>query len=57
MGNERNSLGNIYQDATLMLMKEGSLGVGYNVQMATENQVICGSGYFRSQMTTTYSSR
>jgi transposase len=40
MGNERNSFGNTDKDATLMLMKEGNLDVGYNVQIATENQVI-----------------
>jgi len=40
MGNDRNSFGNTDQDATLMLMKEGNLGVGYNVQIATENQII-----------------
>ncbi|MCJ7792350.1 MAG: IS1182 family transposase [Dehalococcoidia bacterium] len=47
MGNDRNSFGNTDHDATLMLMKEGSLGVGYNVQMATENQVIVGFGVFQ----------
>jgi hypothetical protein len=47
MGNERNSYGNTDQDATLMLMKEGNLGVGYNVQMGTENQVIVGFGVYQ----------
>ena len=47
MGSERNSFGNTDRDATLMLMKEGSLGVGYNVQLATENQVIVGYGVFQ----------
>jgi transposase len=47
MGEGRNSYGNTDQDATLMLMKEGHLGVGYNVQMATENQVIVGFGVYR----------
>jgi transposase len=42
LGSNRNSFGNTDKDATLMLMKEGHLGVGYNVQMATENQVIVG---------------
>jgi len=46
MGDDRNSFGNTDHDATLMLMKEGGLGVGYNVQMATENQVIVGFGVF-----------
>ena len=47
MGDARNSYGNTDQDATLMLMKNESLGVGYNVQMATENQVIVGFGVFQ----------
>lgn len=47
MGDERNSYGNTDPDATLMLMKEGSLGVGYNVQLATEDQVIVGYGVFQ----------
>jgi transposase len=48
MGDDRNSFGNTDHDATLMLMKEGGLGVGYNVQMATENQVIVGFGVFHN---------
>jgi hypothetical protein len=47
MGNGRNSFGNTDKDATLMLMKEGNLGVGYNVQMATENQVILAYGIYQ----------
>ncbi len=47
LGAGRNSLGNTDPDATLMLMKNESLGVGYNVQMATENQVIVGFGVFQ----------
>ena len=47
MGKNRNSYGNTDTDATLMLMKEGHLGVGYNVQMATENQVIVGYGVYQ----------
>ncbi len=47
MGEGRNSFGNTDPDATLMLMKDESLGVGYNVQMATENQVIIGFGVFQ----------
>jgi transposase len=43
----RNSSGNTDPDATLMLMKNDSLGVGYNIQMATENQVIVGFGVFQ----------
>ena len=49
MGNDRNSFGNTDHDATLMLMKDGSLGVGYNVQMATENQVIVGFGVYQNR--------
>jgi transposase len=44
---DRNSFGNTDPDATLMPMKDDSLGVGYNVQMATENQVIVGYGVFQ----------
>jgi hypothetical protein len=47
MGEDRNSFGNTDKDATLMLMKNDSLGVGYNVQMATENQVIVGFGVYQ----------
>ena len=43
----RNSSGTTDPDATLMLMKNESLGMGYNVQMATENQVIVGYGVFQ----------
>ncbi len=47
MGDKRNSYGTTDPDATLMLMKNDSLGVGYNVQMATEHQVIVGYGVFQ----------
>lgn len=47
MGDKRNSYGATDPDATLMLMKNDSLGVGYNVQMATEHQVIVGYGVFQ----------
>jgi transposase len=46
MGNDRNSYSNTDKDATLMLMKEGCLRPGYNVQLATENQVIVGYGIY-----------
>jgi transposase len=52
MGEERNSFGNTDKDATLMLMKNDSLGVGYNVQMATENQVIVGFGVYQDRADT-----
>jgi len=47
MGDGRNSYGNTDPDATLMLMKNDSLGVGYNVQMATEGQVIIAYGVYQ----------
>jgi len=47
LGENRNSYGNTDPDATLMLMKNDSLGVGYNVQMATENQVVVAYGVFQ----------
>jgi len=47
MGEQRNSFGNTDPDATLMMMKEGSLGIGYNVQLATEEQVIVGYGVYQ----------
>ena len=47
LGKDRNSYGNTDRDATLMLMKDGSLGVGYNIQMATENQIIVGFGVYQ----------
>ncbi len=47
MGENRNSYGNTDPDATLMLMKNESLGMGYNVQMATEDQVIVAYGIFQ----------
>jgi transposase len=43
----RNSSGNTDKDATLMQMKEGYLGVGYNMQMVTENQVILDYGLYQ----------
>ena len=49
MGNRRNSVGNTDHDAILMLMKEGNLGVGYDVQMATDNQVIAGFGVYQDR--------
>ena len=57
MGEDRNSFGTTDKDATLMLMKNDSLGVGYNVQMATENQVIVGLESFRTGQILIYSNR
>jgi transposase len=52
MGADRNSFGTTDPDATLMLMKNDSLGVGYNVQLATENQVIVGFGVYQDRADT-----
>ena len=49
MGESRNSFGNTDKDSTLMQMKEGYLGLGYNLQMATENQVIVGYGVYQNR--------
>jgi len=44
MRQDRNSFSNTDKDATVMLMKEGYPAPGYNVQLATEHQVILGYG-------------
>lgn len=44
MRKDRNSYSSTDQDATLMMMKEGYVAPGYNVQLATEHQVILGYG-------------
>src|SRR3989338_2696999 len=41
---DRNSFTSSDPDATVMLMKEGYIAPGYNVQLATEHQVILGYG-------------
>lgn len=46
MRKDRNSMGIADKDATLMLMKEGYIAPGYNIQMATEHQVILAYGLF-----------
>ena len=46
MRNDRNSYSSTDPDATLMLMKEGYIAPGYNIQLATEHQVILGYGVF-----------
>jgi hypothetical protein len=43
---DRNSMSNTDKDATYMLMKEQCLAPGYNVQFATEHQVILAYGAF-----------
>jgi len=49
LGDRRNSYGTTDPDSTLMQMKEGHLGPGYNIQMATERQVIVGYGVFENR--------
>jgi transposase len=46
MRKDRNSMSGIDTDATYMLMKEQYLAPGYNVQFATEHQVILAYGAF-----------
>lgn len=46
MRKNRNSYAATDKDATVMFMKEGYVAPGYNVQLATENQVIVGYGVF-----------
>jgi hypothetical protein len=48
-GEDRNSYANTDSDATLMLTKNDKLGVGYNVQMVTENQAIMGFGVYQDR--------
>lgn len=44
MRKDRNSFSSTDKDATVMMMKEGYVAPGYNVQLATEHQVILGYG-------------
>lgn len=46
MRKDRNSMSSTDKDATMMLMKEGHIAPGYNVQFATEHQVILGYGVY-----------
>jgi transposase len=46
MRKDRNSYSSTDKDATLMMMKEGYIAPGYNIQLATEHQVILGYGVF-----------
>lgn len=46
MRKDRNSYSSTDPDATLMLMKETYIAPGYNIQLATEHQVILGYGVF-----------
>jgi transposase len=44
---KRNSGGNTDKDSTLMPIKKDYIGAGYNVQIATENQIILGYGIYQ----------
>lgn len=46
MRKDRNSYSSTDPNATLMLMKENYIAPGYNIQLATEHQVILGYGVF-----------
>ena len=46
MRKDRNSYSSIDTDATLMMMKENYIAPGYNIQLATEHQVILGYGVY-----------
>lgn len=46
MRKDRNSYSSVDPDATLMMMKENYIAPGYNVQLATERQVILGYGVY-----------
>ena len=49
MRKDRNSYSSTDPDATLMMMKEGYIAPGYNIQLATEHQVILGYGAFSNR--------
>ena len=49
MRKDRNSYSTVDPDATLMMMKEGYIAPGYNIQLATEHQVILGYGVFSAR--------
>lgn len=44
MRRDRNSFSSVDKDATVMMVKEGYIAPAYNVQLATEHQVILGYG-------------
>ena len=44
MRKDRNSFASTDKDATVMMMKEGYIAPGYNVQLASEKQIILGYG-------------
>ena len=46
MRKDRNSFSSTDPDATLMMMKENYIAPGYNIQLATEHQVILGYGVY-----------
>ncbi|TSC68748.1 MAG: transposase [Parcubacteria group bacterium Gr01-1014_66] len=49
MRHDRNSYASTDKDATVMMMKEGYVAPGYNVQLATEHQVILGYGIYSNR--------
>lgn len=49
MRSDRNSFSSTDKDATVMMMKEGYTAPGYNVQLATEKQVILGYGVYSNR--------
>lgn len=49
MRKDRNSFSSTDRDATVMMMKEGYVAPGYNVQLATEKQVILGYGVYSNR--------
>jgi len=49
MRRDRNSYSSTDKDSTVMMMKEGYIAPGYNVQLATEKQVILGYGVYSNR--------
>jgi len=51
---DRNTMSSVDKDATLMFMKEKHIAPGYNVQFATEHQVILAYGTYRHHIQKTH---
>ena len=49
MRKDRNSFTSTDKDATVMMMKEGYIAPGYNVQLASEKQIILGYGVYSNR--------
>ena len=49
MRKDRNSFVSTDKDATVMMMKEGYIAPGYNVQLASEKQIILGYGVYSNR--------